>query len=253
MDLGLRDKSVIVTGGSRGIGRATALCFADEGAHVAICARGEDALRRTEDELRGRGVKVFASTCDVADQAALDAFIDQARQALGRLDVLVNNTSAFGMPDTDEAWRAGFEVDVLAGVRATRKVLPAFEESGGGSVIFISSTAALEAGAGPSYSAMKAALISYSKNLAVQLAEKNVRVNCVAAGSIDFPGGVWDQIRKANERVRAKIWCFVFDDILLQDNTGLTPRKTDGARRLERIANQNNGFFKIVTGSDLGN
>lgn len=199
MDLGLRDKAVIVTGGSRGIGRATALCFADEGAHVAICARGEDALRRTENELRGRGVKVFASTCDVADQAALDAFIDQARQALGRLDVLVNNTSAFGMPDTDEAWRAGFEVDVLAGVHATRKVLPAFEESGGGSVIFISSTAALEAGAGPSYSAMKAALISYSKNLAVQLAEKNVRVNCVAAGSIEFPGGVWDQIRKANE------------------------------------------------------
>ena len=198
MDLGLSKKGVVVTGASRGIGRAIALNFADEGAHVAICARGEDALRRTEEELRARGGKVHAQVCDVSDETALDGFLDRSKQALGRIDVLVNNTSAFGMSDDDAAWRAGFEVDVLAGVRATRKALPEIEAAGGGCVIFISSTAALEAPAGPSYSAMKAALISYSKNLAVQLATRNIRVNTVAPGSIDFPGGVWDSIKRAN-------------------------------------------------------
>ncbi len=205
MDLGLRDKGVVVTGGSRGIGRAIALGFAGEGAQVAICARGEEALHRTEEELRALGAKVFAATCDVSDGPSLDSFLDQARQALGRINVLVNNASAFGMADTDEAWRAGFDVDVLAGVRATRKVLPSIEEAGGGSVIFISSTAALEAPSPPAYSAMKAALISYSKNLAVQLATRNIRVNCVAPGSIDFPGGVWDQIRQTNEKMYQSI------------------------------------------------
>ena len=205
MDLGLRDKGVIVTGGSRGIGRAIALGFANEGAQVAICARGEEPLRRTEEELRALGAKVFAATCDVSDGPSLDSFLDQAKQALGRIDVLVNNASALGMGDTDEAWRAGFDVDVLASVRATRKVLPSIEETGGGSVIFISSTAALEAPAPPAYSAMKAALISYSKNLAVQLATRNIRVNCVAPGSIDFPGGVWDQIRQTNEKMYQSI------------------------------------------------
>jgi 3-oxoacyl-[acyl-carrier protein] reductase len=205
MDLGLRGRGVVVTGGSRGIGRASALTFADEGAHVAICARGEEALRRTEEELRAKGGKVFAATCDVSDEAALDAFLDAAREALGGVHALVNNASAFGMGDSDEAWRAGFDVDVLASVRATRKLVPAIEEAGGGSVIFVSSTAALEAGASPAYSAMKAALVSYSKNLAVQFAPKNIRVNCVAPGSIDFPGGMWEQIRKANEAMYESI------------------------------------------------
>ena len=198
MDLGLASKGVVVTGGSRGIGRAIALAFADEGADVAICARGEDALRRTEEELRARGVKVHAQVCDVSDEASLDAFLDQSKQALGQINVLVNNASAFGMADNDEAWRAGFEVDVLAAVRATRRALPEIEAAGGGAVIFISSTAALEAPAGPPYSAMKAALISYSKNLAVQLATRNIRVNTVAPGSIDFPGGVWDAIKQTS-------------------------------------------------------
>ncbi len=205
MDLGLRDKGVVVTGGSRGIGRAIALGFAGEGAQVAICARGEEALHRTEEELRALGAKVFAATCDVSDGPSLDSFLDQARQALGRIDVLVNNASSFAMADTDEAWRSVFDVDVLAGVRATRKVLPSIEGAGGGSVIFTSSTAALEAPSPPAYSAMKAALISYSKNLAVQLATRNIRVNCVAPGSIDFPGGVWDQIRQTNEKMYPSI------------------------------------------------
>src|SRR5213596_1774486 len=103
MDLGLRAKGVVVTGGSRGIGRAIALGFAAEGANVAICARGEDSLHNTAVELRKNDVAVYAAQCDVGDPKALDAFLDGARKALGRVDVLVNNVSAFGTTDDEAA------------------------------------------------------------------------------------------------------------------------------------------------------
>ena len=101
MDLGLRDKGVVITGASKGIGRAAALAFADEGAHVAICARGAPALEATAGELRAKGVKVFAATADVSRANELDAFLERAKQALGRIDVLVNNTSGFGTSDDE--------------------------------------------------------------------------------------------------------------------------------------------------------
>jgi 3-oxoacyl-[acyl-carrier protein] reductase len=198
MKLGLEGRGIIVTGGSRGIGRATALAFADEGSHVAICARGAEALESTEKELRARGVKVHAGVCDVADGRALDGFLDAARSTLGAIHVLVNSASGFGVVDNEDGWRAGFDVDVMATVRASWKVVPWLEEAGGGSIIHISSTAALEAPTPPPYAAVKAALVSHSKNLAVQLAPKGIRVNCVAPGSIEFPGGVWDMVHKAS-------------------------------------------------------
>jgi len=196
MDLGLAGRAAIVTGGSRGIGRAIALAFAEEGCHVAICARGAEALQATAGELRERGVKVHAESCDVSDGSALEAFLDGARAALGRVDVLVNNTSGFGIADDPGAWQAGFEIDVMSSVRACWKVVPWLEA--GSSIVHISSTAALEAPGSPPYSAMKAALISHAKNLAIALAPKGIRVNTVAPGSIEFPGGVWDQVKQAN-------------------------------------------------------
>ncbi len=199
MDLGLADKKVVVTGASRGIGRAIALGFADEGSHLGICARGEESLERTAGELRERGVKVHAAVCDVADPDALRAFLDSARNALGGVDVLVNNASALAFGDDDASWRAGFDVDVLACARATRQVVPWLEAAGGGSIVHISSTAALEAPGPASYSALKAALISLSKNQAVELAPRGIRVNCIAPGSIEFSGGVWAE-RKKNAR-----------------------------------------------------
>lgn len=200
MELGLTGKGVIVTGASKGIGRAIALAFAAEGSQIAVCARGKAALRETTDELRQRGVKVHAERVDVSDPQALDAFLEGARSTLGRIDVLVNNASGFGMSDDEAGWRLGFDVDIMSSVRASWKVVPWLEEVGGGSVTHIASTAALEAGAATSYSAAKAALISHAKSLAIQLAPKNIRVNCVAPGSIEFAGGFWEETKRVDPR-----------------------------------------------------
>ncbi len=209
MDLGLKSRNVIVTGGSRGIGRATALTFAQEGANVAICARGEEALTRTRAEIADLGVTAFAATCDVADGDSLRGFLDAAREALGGVDVLVNNTSGFGVSDDESGWGASFGVDVMGSVRACWQVVPWMAERGGGAIVHISSTSGMEAGSPPAYAAMKAALISHAKTLANVLAPKGIRVNCVAPGSIEFPGGLWEQVKTHNpgqyEAIRSTI------------------------------------------------
>lgn len=199
MELGLEGKGVIVTGGSKGIGRATALAFADEGAHVAICARTREPLEAAAKEIEARGVRTHAAVCDVADVDALSGFLDDAMTALGGVHVLVNNASGFGVTDDEQGWDLGFRIDMMASVRATWKVAPWLGEAGGGSIVHISSTAGLEAGAPAAYSAIKAALMSHSKNLAIQLAPQGIRVNTVAPGSIEFPGGMWETIKKVNE------------------------------------------------------
>ena len=198
MDLGLKGKGVIVTGASKGIGRAIALEFAREGANVAICARGADALEATRAELAALGVKVFASSCDVGNADALGKFLDGAHAVLGRVDVLVNNPSGFGVTDNEEGWAASLSVDVMAAVRATWKVVPWLETQGGGAVIHISSISGLEASLPgvAAYAAAKASLISHSKSMAMELAPMNIRVNCVAPGSINFPGGFWESVKR---------------------------------------------------------
>ena len=199
MDLGLQGKTAVVTGGSRGIGRAIALRLADEGAAVAICARNELALRQVEAELRTRSVPAFAAVCDVGKADALDSFLDAARSRLGRVDILVNNPSGIMMSDDAAAWESTLSVDLMAAVRATQKVTPWMAESGGGAIVHISSIAGLEAGGFPaSYGASKAALISLGKSLAVSLAPQRIRVNTVAPGSIEFPGGLWNQAKHQN-------------------------------------------------------
>lgn len=198
MELGLRGKCAVVTGGSKGIGRAIALALAEEGANVAICARGEEALRDTERALRERGGTVVADVCDVADPVALDGFLESARKAFGRLDILVNNPSALAsaFADDETGWRSSFDVDIMAAVRASWKVVPWMAESGGGSILHISSVSGLEAGSPPAYAAAKAALISHSKTLAVALAPQKIRVNVIAPGSIEFAGGLWEAARQ---------------------------------------------------------
>src|SRR5688500_2043970 len=134
MDLGLRGKSAIVTGASRGIGRAIATRLADEGTGVAICARGEEGLRDAEADLRARDVPVYAAVCDVGVPELLDAFLDSARTALGRVDILVNNPSGLEPADDDHAWASILNVDLMAAVRASRKVAPWMAEVGGGTI-----------------------------------------------------------------------------------------------------------------------
>jgi 3-oxoacyl-[acyl-carrier protein] reductase len=199
MDLGLRGKSAIVTGASKGIGRAIALRLAEEGAGVAICARGEPALREVEAELRKRSVPVYAAACDVGNATALDGFLDAARASLGRVDILVNNPSGLTLADDEAAWQATVSIDLMAAVRACWKVTPWMAAAGGGAIVHISSIAGLEAmGFPPAYCAAKAALVSHAKSLAVALAPQKIRVNTVAPGSIEFPGGLWAQAKQDN-------------------------------------------------------
>ena len=206
MDLGLRGKSAVVTGASRGIGRSIALRLAEEGAGVAICARGEPALREVEATLRGLSVPVYAATCDVGDPAALDAFLDAARAALGRIDVLVNNPSGVSFADDPDAWQGTLSVDLMAAVRASWKAAQWMGDAGGGAIVHISSIAGLEAtGFPPSYCAAKAALVSHAKSLAVALAPRKIRVNAVAPGSIEFPGGLWAQARENDPAFYASV------------------------------------------------
>ena len=198
MDLGLKGKVAVVTGASAGIGRSIALGLAAQGSPVAICARREGPLREAEAALPALHANVYAATCDVADPAALDNFLEAARTTFGRIDILVNNASGFGSTDDEAGWNTSLNVDVLAPVRASRKVIPWMSEAGGGSIVFISSVSALEAGWPPPYAAAKAAIVSYSKSLAVNLAPKRIRVNTVAPGSIEFEGGRWANTRERN-------------------------------------------------------
>lgn len=201
MDLGLKGKGAIVTGSSKGIGRAIALGLAAEGANVAICARKDGPLQKTAEEIRAHGVTVFAETCDVSDADALSAWLDKAKEALGSVSILVNNPSGFGIGDDESSWAAGFNVDIMATVRCTWKVVPWLEEAGDGAIIDISSVSGVEASSTPAYGAVKAALISHSKSMALNLARKGIRVNCIAPGSIEFPGGVWDRVKNANRKM----------------------------------------------------
>jgi 3-oxoacyl-[acyl-carrier protein] reductase len=195
MNLGLKGQTAIITGGSKGIGKSIALTLAEEGANVAICARNEASLRATENELLKTGAIVYAQCCDIGNAEQLDAFLDAVRHKFGTVDILVNNVSALSLGDAYTDWEASIHIDVLGSVRATRKVTPWMLDAGKGSILFISSISGLESGSPPAYAAAKAALISYSKTLAVQLAPNNIRVNTIAPGSVEFSGGLWEMAK----------------------------------------------------------
>ena len=196
MDLGLSGRKALVTGASRGIGLAIARAFADQGADVAICARAQGALESARKELEARGAKVFAKSVDVADGAALAAFVEESASALGGLDVFVANASA-GAGTGDAAWQAGFEIDLLSAARGVQAALPRLTASDAGSIVFIASTAALEyLGVPQPYNAMKAALIAHAHDLSQSLARQGVRVNVVSPGPIYFEGGNWQRIEE---------------------------------------------------------
>lgn len=211
MNLELKDRGCIVVGGSRGIGRAIALGLAAEGANVAICARTEPSLRETKTALLDRGVRAYAHACDVAEPAALARFLDSARQELGGVHVLVHNASALAVgPDLTD-WEVSLQVDLMAAVRACAHVVPWMAEAGGGSILFVSSISGLEVDPAPDYgyTAAKAALIAHAKKLAVMLAPQGIRVNAIAPGSTEFPGGIWANMKEQQpqlyESVRASI------------------------------------------------
>ena len=193
---------VLVTGGSKGIGRSMALAFAQAGASISICARGEQALNDTRLELAAFGHAVHAARCDLADARAISSYVAEAASTFGGIDVLVNNASGYGFSDDDEGWLRGFEVDLMAAVRTSREALPHLKVSPRASILHTSSIAAFHPRChGAPYAAVKAALSQYTTSQALALAEHRVRVNAVAPGSIEFPDGLWDRRRREEPAV----------------------------------------------------
>ena len=196
MDLGLRGKKVILTGATRGIGRACADLFASEGADLALCARTADEVDAAVRDLSQRGVRVLGEAVNVRDGEAYKAWLARATEALGGCDVFVAGVSAGGGFDSEKNWVKNFEIDVLHTVRGCEALLPHLEKSGQGSVVIIGSTNAVETFAAPmAYNAMKAALITYGKQLSQFTGKKGVRVNTVSPGPIYFEGGAWEMIK----------------------------------------------------------
>jgi 3-oxoacyl-[acyl-carrier protein] reductase len=195
MDLGLKGLRAVVTGGSKGIGRRAADIFAQEGAHVAICARNAGEVQATVAGIEAMGVKGYGAAVDVADKQALEGFIAASATALGGIDILVANVSALAVEDNEDAWRKGFETDMMHTVRAANAALPFLEKSKAPSIVIVSSVSGREVDfTGPAYGAFKAALIHYAQRLAFQLAPNMIRVNTVSPGNTYFDGGVWQHI-----------------------------------------------------------
>lgn len=197
MDLGLEGRKALVTAASRGIGLAIAQTFAEQGCDVAICARGQEGLETAKKDLEARGAKVFTKVVDVADGDALEAFVGEAAETLGGLDVFVSNASAGGGPGL-QGWQPAFEIDVMGAVRGIGAATPHLAQSDAGSIVVISSTAAIEyLGIPQAYNAMKAALITVASDMSQALAPQGIRVNVVSPGPIYFEGGNWEMIKQA--------------------------------------------------------
>lgn len=202
MQMKLQGKRVVVAGGSKGIGRSLALAFAGAGASVSICARGKDALDAASKEIAALGVKAHAAQCDLGEAAAIATYVNAAADSLGGVDILVNNASAFGMTDDEAGWAGSINVDLLATVRASHAAIPHMEKAGGGAILNISSIAGYGGSVRSApYAAIKAAVVNYTMSQALMLAGKKIRVNAIAPGSIEFPGGVWDQRKTANPQL----------------------------------------------------
>ena len=197
MDLGLKGKKAVVTGGSKGIGRAIADGFAAEGADIALCARNAQEVAAAVGALKGKGIKAFGRALDVADGPALKAWIADAAAELGGIDALVCNVSALAVGDSPESWEKSFKTDMMHTVNAVAAAVPFLEASKSASIVLISSVSGFEVDfAAGSYGAIKAALIHYAKGLSRQLVGKGIRVNCVSPGNTYFEGGIWHNIEK---------------------------------------------------------
>ncbi len=200
MDLGLKGKKALVTGATRGIGRAIAETLADEGADVAICARHEEQVYETVEALKQKGVHVIGGTVDIADGPGLRAWIAEAGQALGGIDILVSNPSAFAPQNTVQDWESSFQIDLMGAVLSVEAAKPfleqAAEQSGDAAIVIIASAFAAEVHMAPAYGAMKASLIHFTKSIARQEAPRHIRANALSPGTVYFKGGIWNTIEQ---------------------------------------------------------
>jgi 3-oxoacyl-[acyl-carrier protein] reductase len=204
MELGMKGKKAIVTGGTRGIGRAIANLLVEEGCDIGICARTAAQVEDAVAAFKAKGVRGFGASVDVADGDQLTGFVKSTAEAFGGLDIFISNVGALGGGNDEASWKKGFEIDLLGTFRGCEAAVPFLEKSGAGAIVVVGSTAAVEV-VGPrrAYSGLKAALLPYIKALARNLASKKVRANVVSPGSVYFKGGTWDLMERNNpERYR---------------------------------------------------
>lgn len=209
MDLQLDGKCALVSGGSRGIGRGIALALAREGCRVIVVARGREGLKRVAAELDDAGSGPHATVvADVSTQQGADTAVREAIAAAGGIDIVVANVGKSGarhcrdMDDNDFAY--SLDINLWSTVRVCQRAIPHLRERDSGAIVMISSVWGKEAGGAPGYNVAKAGLISLAKAMARDYAADNIRVNCVAPGSILFPGGGWERKRNADpEKIQA--------------------------------------------------
>ncbi len=202
MDLGLNGKVAIVTGASRGVGKAIAHALASEGCRLAIVARGRKALEETAAELESSGTETLTIVADLTVAQDINRIVQATMDCFGRIDILVHNAGGAKGQDifdtSDEDWQEALALNVLALARLTKLVAPLMSQQGEGRIITISSIYGREAGGRTAYNSLKAALISLTKSLARQFAPNNILVNSVAPGSLLFPGSSWDRRQQAD-------------------------------------------------------
>lgn len=240
MDLNLSGRRALVTGGTRGIGRAIVTGLLDEGAHVAFCARTADAVDATAVELADRG-RVMGSALDVGAAAAVAQWVAASAAELGGIDIVVANVSALAIPDTPENWQTSFDVDLMGAVHLVEAALPHLRTGNGPSIVTISSVSGREIDftAGP-YGVMKAAIVHYTQGLAFNLASEGIRANTVSPGNTYFEGGVWESIENGDPDL--------YDQALGLNPTGRMARPEEIANGVVFLASDRASF---VSGTNL--
>jgi 3-oxoacyl-[acyl-carrier protein] reductase len=216
MELGLRGKVTVVTGGSRGIGKAISLGFAEEGCCLSICARSASALEQAAEAVGQHGVEVLPVPVDLTEAGGAERFVNATLDRFSRIDVLVNNVGGSRRGElealSEQDWREVYDLNFFSTLRMVRLVVPVMKRQGGGRIINIASIWGRESGGAMTYNASKAAVISFSKALARELAPHGILVNSVAPGSTLFPGGSWDRRQRENP---AQIAEFIRDELPL--------------------------------------